>query len=81
MAVTGGLCHSSISRLKDTSNLLPPDITKVFQILNTGVRLPHHKAITIQLFSLESFTFMDIFGLNAFMCDFVIHNCMLLLPT
>uniref|UniRef100_A0A3Q3AM96 RAS guanyl releasing protein 4 n=1 Tax=Kryptolebias marmoratus TaxID=37003 RepID=A0A3Q3AM96_KRYMA len=29
MAVTGGLCHSSISRLKDTYNLLPPDITKV----------------------------------------------------
>ncbi|XP_023206489.1 RAS guanyl-releasing protein 1-like isoform X1 [Xiphophorus maculatus] len=29
MAVTGGLCHSSISRLKDTSNLLPPDITKI----------------------------------------------------
>lgn len=29
MAVTGGLCHSSISRLKDTFNLLPPDITKV----------------------------------------------------
>lgn len=29
MAVTGGLCHSSISRLKDTSNLLPPDVTKV----------------------------------------------------
>uniref|UniRef100_A0A672IWZ5 RAS guanyl-releasing protein 1-like n=1 Tax=Salarias fasciatus TaxID=181472 RepID=A0A672IWZ5_SALFA len=28
MAVTGGLCHSSISRLKDTSNLLPPDVTK-----------------------------------------------------
>ncbi|XP_029923040.1 RAS guanyl-releasing protein 4 isoform X1 [Myripristis murdjan] len=28
MAVTGGLCHSSISRLKDTYNLLPPDITK-----------------------------------------------------
>ncbi|XP_029303106.1 RAS guanyl-releasing protein 4 isoform X2 [Cottoperca gobio] len=28
MAVTGGLCHSSISRLKDTSNLLTPDITK-----------------------------------------------------
>lgn len=28
MAVTGGLCHSSISRLKDTISLLPPDITK-----------------------------------------------------
>ncbi|XP_074535141.1 RAS guanyl-releasing protein 4 isoform X1 [Halichoeres trimaculatus] len=28
MAVTGGLCHSSISRLKDTANLLPPDVTK-----------------------------------------------------
>ncbi|XP_077468167.1 RAS guanyl-releasing protein 4 [Stigmatopora argus] len=28
MAVTGGLCHSAISRLKDTYNLLPPDITK-----------------------------------------------------
>lgn len=28
MAVTGGLCHSSISRLKDTYNLLPPDVTK-----------------------------------------------------
>lgn len=28
MAVTGGLCHSSISRLKDTANLLPTDITK-----------------------------------------------------
>lgn len=35
MAVTGGLCHSSISRLKDTSNLLPPDVTKVFEILHT----------------------------------------------
>lgn len=32
MAVTGGLCHSSISRLKDTFNLLPPDITKVVHI-------------------------------------------------
>lgn len=29
MAVTGGLCHSAISRLKDTYNLLPPDVTKV----------------------------------------------------
>uniref|UniRef100_A0A3Q3DKK6 RAS guanyl releasing protein 4 n=1 Tax=Hippocampus comes TaxID=109280 RepID=A0A3Q3DKK6_HIPCM len=28
MAVTGGLCHSAISRLKDTYNLLPPDVTK-----------------------------------------------------
>ncbi|XP_061733892.1 RAS guanyl-releasing protein 4 isoform X2 [Nerophis ophidion] len=28
MAVTGGLCHSSIFRLKDTYNLLPPDVTK-----------------------------------------------------
>ncbi|XP_048840165.1 RAS guanyl-releasing protein 1-like [Brienomyrus brachyistius] len=28
MAVMGGLCHSSISRLKDTSSLLPQDITK-----------------------------------------------------
>ncbi|KAM9318014.1 RAS guanyl-releasing protein 4 isoform 2-T2 [Pholidichthys leucotaenia] len=28
MAVTGGLSHSSISRLKDTYNLLAPDITK-----------------------------------------------------
>lgn len=33
MAVTGGLCHSSISRLKDTFNLLPPDITKVLSRL------------------------------------------------
>lgn len=28
MAVIGGLCHSSISRLKDTSSLLSSDITK-----------------------------------------------------
>ncbi|XP_061537699.1 RAS guanyl-releasing protein 4 [Phycodurus eques] len=28
MAVTGGLCHSAISRLKDTYTLLPPDVTK-----------------------------------------------------
>ncbi|XP_049581278.1 RAS guanyl-releasing protein 4 isoform X1 [Syngnathus scovelli] len=28
MAITGGLCHSAISRLKDTYNLLPPDVTK-----------------------------------------------------
>uniref|UniRef100_A0A8C9R4P8 RAS guanyl releasing protein 4 n=1 Tax=Scleropages formosus TaxID=113540 RepID=A0A8C9R4P8_SCLFO len=28
MAVTGGLCHSSISRLKETSSLLPQDVTK-----------------------------------------------------
>uniref|UniRef100_A0A674MY90 RAS guanyl releasing protein 4 n=1 Tax=Takifugu rubripes TaxID=31033 RepID=A0A674MY90_TAKRU len=33
MAVTGGLCHSSISRLKDTFNLLPPDITKALSEL------------------------------------------------
>lgn len=29
MAVIGGLCHSSISRLKDTANLLSSDVTKV----------------------------------------------------
>lgn len=29
MAVIGGLCHSSISRLKDTANLLSSDTTKV----------------------------------------------------
>lgn len=52
MAVTGGLCHSSISRLKDTSNLLPPDITKVNQML-------HHKDFTIALFFLESFSFWN----------------------
>ncbi|XP_018619144.2 RAS guanyl-releasing protein 4 isoform X1 [Scleropages formosus] len=28
MAVTGGLCHSAISRLKETACLLPPDVTK-----------------------------------------------------
>ncbi|KAJ8266590.1 hypothetical protein GJAV_G00132250 [Gymnothorax javanicus] len=28
MAVIGGLCHSSISRLKDTASFLPPDVTK-----------------------------------------------------
>nr|XP_046245791.1 RAS guanyl-releasing protein 4 isoform X2 [Scatophagus argus] len=38
MAVTGGLCHSSISRLKDTSNLLPPDITKQLHQLPAGVQ-------------------------------------------
>ncbi|XP_053128043.1 RAS guanyl-releasing protein 1 isoform X2 [Hemicordylus capensis] len=30
MAVIGGLCHSSISRLKDTSSHVPHDIHKVF---------------------------------------------------
>ncbi|KAJ8342394.1 hypothetical protein SKAU_G00323220 [Synaphobranchus kaupii] len=29
MAVIGGLCHSSIFRLKDTASFLPPDVTKV----------------------------------------------------
>jgi len=29
MAVIGGLCHSSISRLKDTASLLSSDVTKV----------------------------------------------------
>uniref|UniRef100_A0A3B3SS04 RAS guanyl releasing protein 4 n=1 Tax=Paramormyrops kingsleyae TaxID=1676925 RepID=A0A3B3SS04_9TELE len=29
MAVMGGLCHSAISRLKDTTSLLPPDVTKI----------------------------------------------------
>ncbi|XP_067170510.1 RAS guanyl-releasing protein 4 [Apteryx mantelli] len=28
MAVVGGLCHSSISRLKDTQALLPPEVAK-----------------------------------------------------
>uniref|UniRef100_A0A8B9ZKN8 RAS guanyl releasing protein 1 n=2 Tax=Anas TaxID=8835 RepID=A0A8B9ZKN8_ANAPL len=30
MAVIGGLCHSSISRLKETSSCVPHDVTKVF---------------------------------------------------
>ncbi|XP_061828349.1 RAS guanyl-releasing protein 4 isoform X3 [Nerophis lumbriciformis] len=38
MAVTGGLCHSSISRLKDTYNLLPPDVTKQLQQLPAGLQ-------------------------------------------
>ncbi|XP_031134897.1 RAS guanyl-releasing protein 1-like isoform X2 [Sander lucioperca] len=29
MAVVGGLCHSSISRLKDTTSLVPSEVTKV----------------------------------------------------
>ncbi|XP_030631899.1 RAS guanyl-releasing protein 1-like [Chanos chanos] len=29
MAVVGGLCHSSISRLKDTSSYVPSEVTKV----------------------------------------------------
>ena len=29
MAVTGGLCHSAISRLKDSYTHLSPDSTKV----------------------------------------------------
>ncbi|XP_069042550.1 RAS guanyl-releasing protein 4 isoform X2 [Lepisosteus oculatus] len=33
MAVTGGLCHSSISRLKDTASLLPQDVTKTLNEL------------------------------------------------
>ncbi|XP_061733893.1 RAS guanyl-releasing protein 4 isoform X3 [Nerophis ophidion] len=38
MAVTGGLCHSSIFRLKDTYNLLPPDVTKQLQQLPAGLQ-------------------------------------------
>ncbi|XP_066559864.1 RAS guanyl-releasing protein 4 isoform X2 [Amia ocellicauda] len=33
MAVIGGLCHSAISRLKDTANLLPPEVTKTLSEL------------------------------------------------
>ncbi|KAG9348370.1 hypothetical protein JZ751_002105 [Albula glossodonta] len=33
MAVIGGLCHSSISRLKDTASLLPQDVTKMLSEL------------------------------------------------
>ncbi|KAJ8256626.1 hypothetical protein COCON_G00187780 [Conger conger] len=33
MAVIGGLCHSCISRLKDTASLLPQDVTKVLSEL------------------------------------------------
>lgn len=29
MAVVGGLCHSSISRLKDTTSHVPNEVTKV----------------------------------------------------
>lgn len=29
MAVVGGLCHSSISRLKDTTSHVPSEVTKV----------------------------------------------------
>ncbi|XP_038144440.1 RAS guanyl-releasing protein 4 [Cyprinodon tularosa] len=49
MAVTGGLCHSSISRLKDTSNLLPPDITKVLseftELLSSGSNYSNYRRV------------------------------------
>lgn len=31
MAVVGGLCHSSISRLKDTTSHVPSEVTKVIE--------------------------------------------------
>lgn len=49
MAVTGGLCHSSISRLKDTYNLLPPDVTKALnemtELLSSGSNYSNYRRV------------------------------------
>lgn len=36
MAVIGGLCHSSISRLKETSSHVPHEINKVSELSSLG---------------------------------------------
>lgn len=37
MAVIGGLCHSSISRLKETSSHVPHEINKVSATASSGL--------------------------------------------
>ncbi|CAK6957892.1 RAS guanyl-releasing protein 4 [Scomber scombrus] len=52
MAVTGGLCHSSISRLKDTANLLTPDITKALsemtELLSSRSNYSNYRRVYIE---------------------------------
>lgn len=38
MAVVGGLCHSSISRLKDTTSHVPSEVTKVNDTTPLGAK-------------------------------------------
>ena len=50
MAVVGGLCHSSISRLKDTTSHVPSEVTKVmvkkyFKIMLLGSLLSLYSVI------------------------------------
>lgn len=48
MAVVGGLCHSSISRLKDTTSHVPSEVTKVNDSYSHKIQLiiePKHPRI------------------------------------
>uniref|UniRef100_A0A8C2QIY4 RAS guanyl releasing protein 4 n=1 Tax=Cricetulus griseus TaxID=10029 RepID=A0A8C2QIY4_CRIGR len=55
MAVTGGLCHSSISRLKDSHNHLSPDSTKVTPLTPQSPKWRNLTALPIPQLSLDLF--------------------------
>ncbi|XP_055361691.1 RAS guanyl-releasing protein 1-like [Betta splendens] len=82
MAVVGGLCHSSISRLKDTTSLVPSDATKVLNEMTDllsscrnydNYRQAYHRCSGFKI-PILGVHLKDLISVNEAMSDYVEEN-------
>uniref|UniRef100_A0A7N6A4P8 RAS guanyl-releasing protein 1 n=1 Tax=Anabas testudineus TaxID=64144 RepID=A0A7N6A4P8_ANATE len=82
MAVVGGLCHSSISRLKDTTSHVPSDATKVLNEMTDllsscrnydNYRQAYHKCSGFKI-PILGVHLKDLISVNEAMSDYVEEN-------
>ncbi|KAJ0008916.1 hypothetical protein NQD34_016331 [Periophthalmus magnuspinnatus] len=82
MAVVGGLCHSSISRLKDTTSHVPSEVTKVLNEMTDllssrrnydNYRQAYHKVTGFKI-PILGVHLKDLISVNEAMSDYVEDN-------
>lgn len=82
MAVVGGLCHSSISRLKDTTSHVPSEVTKVLNEMTDllssrrnydNYRQAYHKVAGFKI-PILGVHLKDLISVNEAMSDYVEDN-------
>ncbi|XP_042356154.1 RAS guanyl-releasing protein 1-like isoform X2 [Plectropomus leopardus] len=82
MAVVGGLCHSSISRLKDTTSHVPSEVTKVLNEMTDllsscrnydNYRQAYHKCTGFKI-PILGVHLKDLISVNEAMSDYVEDN-------